>query len=82
MTPKRAPDGTITNASELTVNEVAMQSVLCPSCGIRIFNKWPLGWDGHAASPHCTGLTATSEKERKTEFKTRNAHLFRRARRA
>ena len=70
------PEGVITNAEDLTVNEVAHQAVLCPGCGTCTFKMWPEGWDAHAAH-RCTGLIVTGTTERKKEFKTKFLHLFR-----
>jgi hypothetical protein len=42
------------------------------------FRKWSAGWDAHAAYK-CTGLSATTELERKDEFRTRFSHLFRKS---
>ena len=42
------------------------------------FRKWSAGWDAHAAHK-CTGLSATTELERKDEFRTRFSHLFRKS---
>ena len=69
------PDGTIKNADELTANEVANQKVLCPACQDMTFEKWPLGWDAHAAF-QCSGLVGRHE-QRKASFKRRYRHLFR-----
>lgn len=41
----------------------------CPGCNF-VFKRWPLGWDGHAAST-CSGLSAGTEEKRKEEYKKR-----------
>jgi hypothetical protein len=73
---RRDSRGAIVNAAELTATDVVQQRVLCPACEQMVFATWPAGWDGHAAST-CPGLPATSESERKAEFRRRFAHLFR-----
>lgn len=72
----RAPDGTITNASDLTSDQVVGQRVLCPACREKTFVLWPEGWDAHAAHK-CSGLRADDPELRKSEFKQRYAGLFR-----
>ena len=72
----RSADGTITNADELTSNDVAHQKVLCPACRSMTFKKWPEGWDAHATWV-CAGLKDGPAKERKAIFKERYRHLFR-----
>lgn len=66
----------IKNTTGLTAADVALRRVLCPACGIKIFEKWPLGWDAHAAH-QCQGLSAGNPDARKSEFKARYRRLFR-----
>jgi hypothetical protein len=69
-------DGTILNAAVLTDKEVAHQRVLCPACMDMVFDKWPEGWDAHAAH-RCKGVDSASPEERKAEFRLVLGHLFR-----
>lgn len=41
----------------------------CPACDF-VFARWPMGWDGHAAST-CPGLGPGTPEERKAEYKNR-----------
>lgn len=50
--------------------------VVCPACGEHTFQRWPWGWDAHAAH-RCRGLMAEDPVARKAEYRTRFAHLFR-----
>ena len=77
MKPVKDADGTILNAAVLRDSQVVRKRVRCPGCGVKVFKKWPGGWDGHAANS-CSGLESTSEVDRKTEFKTAFRTLFRR----
>lgn len=77
MAPIMRADGAIINTAELRVEDVVQQKVLCPCCGDRVFQMWPLGWDSHAAHK-CAGLLPSSEKERKQEFKSKYKFLFKR----
>lgn len=52
-------------------------SVVCPACGEHTFQRWPWGWDAHAAH-RCPGLMAEDPIARKAEYRARFAHLFRR----
>lgn len=52
-------------------------TVVCPACGEHTFQRWPWGWDAHAAH-RCPGLMAEDPVARKAEYRTRFAHLFRR----
>ncbi len=65
----------IKDISGLAAGDVALRRVLCPACGTKIFEKWPLGWDAHAAH-RCPGLSGATAEDRKTEFKNRFRHLF------
>ena len=76
MTPTRGADDAITNAAELTADDVAHQRVVCPCCGVFVFRMWPEGWDAHAEH-RCAGLSVSSGMERKQEFKSRCQYLFR-----
>lgn len=73
---KRGAGDEIINAQELTADDVAMQRVRCPACELHVFQEWSAGWDAHAAH-RCSGLTGTTDDERKAEFRTRFGHLFR-----
>jgi hypothetical protein len=80
-TPPRVPvrrdaHGVITNAADLSANELAGQRVLCPACEKKIFETWPGGWDAHAAHA-CTGVQAATEERRKSEYRQRFGSLFR-----
>jgi hypothetical protein len=48
---------------------------LCPACGQHQFQRWPYGWDSHAAHK-CAGLLKSDPEERKKEFKSRFASEF------
>ncbi len=69
-------NGVIVNAGDLTVEDVVQQRVLCPACQEKVFKKWPLGWDAHAAS-NCRGAEGDADRERKIYFRERFARLFR-----
>lgn len=69
-------NGVILNAAVLTDRQVVNQRVLCPCCGEKTFEKWPLGWDAHATH-RCSGLRSSGETERKAEFKKAFRNLFR-----
>jgi len=74
---RRDAAGVVLNAEELTADDVAMQRVLCPGCGTKVFEEWSAGWDQHAAY-RCSGMQADTHEERKVEFRRRFGHLFRR----
>lgn len=76
MTPVRTSDGVITNGADLSAADVAHKKVICPACGVFVFQMWPEGWDAHAAH-RCAGLCATPVDDRKREFRSRFSHLFR-----
>jgi hypothetical protein len=76
MPAKFNKDGVIINAEDLTVLEVVQRRVLCPCCHSMFFEKWPLGWDAHAAS-RCRGAESDTDRERKIYFRERFARLFR-----
>jgi hypothetical protein len=48
---------------------------MCPACGEKEFQRWPFGWDAHAAHK-CTGLREGTADGRKAEFRTRFQHMF------
>lgn len=74
---KRNAEGYITNAVELSYTELLNQRVLCPACN-HPFERWPFGWDAHAASVEkCPNLESVEPKERKKEFKSRFQIMFR-----
>lgn len=75
-TIERSADGSISNALELTVDQVVYQRVDCPFCKDKVFEKWPEGWDAHAAHK-CNGVSGATKCERKEEFKRLAHHLFR-----
>ncbi|MEQ1575627.1 MAG: Swt1 family HEPN domain-containing protein [Vicinamibacterales bacterium] len=52
------------------------KAVLCPACRTKVFKAWPLGWDAHAAFA-CGGVTLSDPEDRKRDFRTRFARLFR-----
>ncbi len=72
----RNSDGAITNAEDLTVDEVIRELVLCPACRDKVFQVWPEGWDAHAEYK-CSGVLGGTEEKRKAEFKNRFSYLFR-----
>lgn len=72
----RSPDGSIRNAVQLTVNQVARERVVCPLCNKKVFAMWPEGWDAHAAH-RCEGVSGATPVARKQDFKKRLRHLFR-----
>ena len=73
---KKDENGYITNAIDLTADDVAHQKVLCPLCSQR-FEMWPEGWDAHASSITRCNLSAATKEERKSEYKATLRHLFR-----
>jgi hypothetical protein len=76
MKPQLSATGTILNAAVLTAADVAHKRVLCPACMEKEFEKWPEGWDAHAAH-RCKGVEGDSPQTRKAEFKRVLSHLFR-----
>ena len=76
MRVQRGSDGTILNAAVLSDSEVAHERVLCPACMLKVFEKWPEGWDAHAAH-RCEGVNQGTSEERKAEFRHVLGHLFR-----
>ena len=73
--PKINESGYITNAMDLTDDDVIGEKILCPLCS-RELRRWPQGWDAHAASPRCD-LSSKTPEDRKAEYKERLRHLFR-----
>jgi hypothetical protein len=73
---KRSSDRTIRNVLRLTAGKVVGKRVVCPLCEDKVFAKWPVGWDAHAAHK-CKGVSGATQNKRKTEFKRRVRHLFR-----
>ena len=73
--PIKNDEGFITNAIDLTIDDVAMQNILCPLCEHEL-HGWSQGWDSHAEHV-CSNLSATDPKERKAEYKEKLRHLFR-----
>ena len=76
MPVRRNSDGVIINANELSVDEVVGDRVLCPACHDKVFQVWPEGWDAHAAH-RCSGVSGSTDKERKYQFKREWSRLFR-----
>jgi hypothetical protein len=76
MAIERNNAGVITNAEQLTAQEVVHKRVLCPGCHDKVFELWPEGWDAHSAFK-CSGVKSGSQEERKADFKARFIHLFR-----
>jgi hypothetical protein len=76
MNPVRNDAGTILNPAQLDCDAVVGQRVLCPACGLFVFQLWPEGWDAHAANT-CKGLISNTPGARKDEFKGGFKHLFR-----
>jgi hypothetical protein len=72
---QRGTDGTILNAAVLTSDDVTDDRVLCPACMYQVFEKWPEGWDAHAAE-HCEGVNLGTPEERRAEFRRVLGHLF------
>lgn len=60
----------------LDAHSAVNKPVLCPACRAKVFKVWPLGWDAHAAFA-CKGLTLIDPEDRKRDFRTRFARLFR-----
>jgi hypothetical protein len=65
----------VTDAVKHCADELAGRRVLCPACESKVFEQWPLGWDGHALV--CAGIDLVGERDRKHEFRTRFGNLFR-----
>lgn len=76
LLPRVDGAGVIVNAEELSVGQVVGKRVRCPACRMLVFQSWPEGWDGHAAS-RCRGIQASGAEARKAEFKGRYGQLFR-----
>lgn len=77
LLPRVDAAGVITNAEELSVEQVVGKRVRCPACRMLVFRSWPEGWDAHAAT-RCRGIgVATDPEARKAEFKRRYGQLFR-----
>lgn len=77
MAVKRNHDGAITNAAELTCADVVGQRVVCPACGKKVLEKWPLGWDEHSQSTSACSMNGATPEERQDNFKQVYRHLFR-----
>lgn len=73
---QRGSDGTILNAAVLSAAQVDHERVLCPACMLVVFERWPEGWDAHAAH-RCEGVSLGTPEERKAEFRRVLGHLFR-----
>jgi hypothetical protein len=71
----RDADGAITNAADLTADDVVGEKVLCPACRHKSFACWPEGWDGHAG--HACMIEGDTPEERKAAYKQRFRLLFR-----
>jgi hypothetical protein len=76
MKAQLSSGGTILNAAVLTAADVVNKRVLCPACMEKEFERWPGGWDAHAAHS-CKGVQGLSPEARKAEFKRVLGHLFR-----
>jgi hypothetical protein len=76
MRPQHSSGGTILNAAVLVAADVVHKRVLCPACMDKEFERWPEGWDAHAAH-RCKGLQEGTPQARKAEFKRVLGHLFR-----
>ena len=76
MTVQRDANGVITNAGDLTVDDVVGNRVLCPICNSKVFEQWPFGWDSHSAT-QCSAAVGATETARKATFKEKYGHLFR-----
>ena len=76
MKPQLSSGGTILNAAVLTAAHVVHKRLLCPACMEKEFERWPGGWDAHAAHG-CKGVDGATPEERKAEFKRVLGHLFR-----
>lgn len=75
LLPRLDGGGTITNAEELSAGQVVGKKVRCPGCRALVFQSWPEGWDGHAAT-RCRGVQGATQAARKAEFKRKFAQLF------
>lgn len=80
LLPRTDERGVITNAAELSADQVVGRKVRCPACRTLVFQSWPEGWDSHAEHK-CSGITALDGETRKGEFKKRYGHLFKAERR-
>ena len=76
MKPVLDSDGVILNAAVLSADHVIHRRVLCPRCGSKVFERWPDGWDAHAAS-RCRGLESEGQTALKAEYKATFRTLFR-----
>ena len=76
MKPQLSSGGVILNAAVLTATDVVHKRILCPACMEKEFERWPEGWDAHAAH-RCKGVDGATPQARKTEFKRVLGHLFR-----
>ncbi len=77
LLPQTDATGVIINAEELTAGQVIGHRVRCPACHDMVFQRWPEGWDSHAAH-RCAGVPPGSQARRKQHYKWRFSHLFRR----
>lgn len=75
LLPRTDGSGTIINAEELSAGQVVGKRVRCPACRALVFQAWPEGWDGHAAT-RCRGVQGPNQEARKAEYKRRFAQLF------
>jgi hypothetical protein len=71
----RDADGVITNAGDLTADDLVGERVWCPECHRKAFAAWPEGWDGHAG--HACDIPGATPEERKAAYKHRYRRLFR-----
>ena len=76
MKPVRNRAGVILNTAALRASQVIGEQVECPACCQKTFDRWPNGWDAHAAH-QCAALEAEDKQERKAEFKGAFRKLFR-----
>jgi hypothetical protein len=66
----------IEHPEALAPQALVNKRVLCPGCRQKVFVKWPMGWDAHAAHG-CSGLNGTDPHQRKNDYRTRFSRLFR-----
>lgn len=75
MKPVRNRAGVILNTAVLRDTQIVGEPVLCPGCGEKTFDRWPDGWEEHAAR-RCAALESTDAAERRAEYRSRFRNLF------
>ena len=73
--------GQVAEARPVSLNKPSTSSATkqkrrpCPGCVSHEFQRWPWGWDAHAAHT-CNALVAVEPQERKAEYRRRFAQFF------